>query len=573
MITINVLPEEELLSVIDKIVTSQQPDIRLIIPNGARILESVENFSLIKREAEGAGKVVSVATADPRARSFAQSVGLAVFAVPLSYQDENLNAAAFRPSMSDILPPSFSVHSVVPRAGQVKPIANISSVHPAEEPKERQVDKNKDRNFITEESRDIIDPLLFPESGHEFTDTNDKKELSQRDKNIFISVIKKFGSWPFLITISGGLAAVIVAYALFLSPRAELTIIPRTDDFSSDFSFVVATDPGSDDISGQMVEIQKEASAEISSSGTATVEDKAHGTVKIFNAYSSSQQTLVETTRLVSQDGKLFRTAATVVIPGATIDNGEIIPSSIDVPIIANEAGPEYNIGPSTFSIPGFQGTPKYTKFFGRSSEAMVGGAKGTVKVVSDTDVKKAEDAASKDALAQAEEEFAQKIPDGFKLLDSARFLNQETLSNAASGDKMDSIRSISKVRIRAMLFREDDIYSMINVLLEKQFTAQVEPVAGSIKIDYSVPTLELDKGRMKLEVKVDERVAWKVDIADIKNEIAGKSEEEIKQIIGARSDIASGKATFRPAWVDKAPSDVSRITIKLILDANTSSE
>ena len=65
MITINVLPEEELLSVIDKIVTSQQPDIRLIIPNGARILESVENFSLIKREAEGAGKVVSVATADP----------------------------------------------------------------------------------------------------------------------------------------------------------------------------------------------------------------------------------------------------------------------------------------------------------------------------------------------------------------------------------------------------------------------------------------------------------------------------------------------------------------------------
>src|SRR3989344_8169719 len=108
MITISITQEEELLSVIDKIVTSAQPEIRLVVPNGARILESVENFSLIKREAEAAGKTVSVATGDPRARSFAQAAGLAVFAVSLqSYEENELNY--FRPRMSDILPPATSI--------------------------------------------------------------------------------------------------------------------------------------------------------------------------------------------------------------------------------------------------------------------------------------------------------------------------------------------------------------------------------------------------------------------------------------------------------------------------------
>ncbi|OHA51403.1 MAG: hypothetical protein A3A97_00980 [Candidatus Terrybacteria bacterium RIFCSPLOWO2_01_FULL_40_23] len=557
MITISISQDEELLSVIDKIVTSTQPEIRLVVPNGARILESVENFSLIKREAEAAGKTVSVATGDPRARSFAQAAGLAVFAVSLqSYEENELNY--FRPRMSDILPPSASIKHSQPPDQEVAP-----TTHFIKEPKVQRAPVKLEE--IKEEHEILDRKEFFPKTEVTQIKNDEEEKIPVAAKISFRAVVHKLESWPILLVIGGALAAVVVAYALFFSPRAELSIVPRSDDFSSNFTFNVAVNPGAEDIAGQSVEIEKEGVGEVSASGSAVVEDKATGTVKIFNAYSSAPQTLVDTTRLVSQDGKLFRTSATVVIPGATIEDGEIIPSSIDVPVIASEPGSEYNIGPATFSIPGFQGTPKYTKFYGRSSVAMSGGAKGTVKVITAEDVKKAEEAATKDVLAQAEKEFAEKIPDGFLLLDDAKFMNQETLSNQETDDKADSVKAVSKVKIRALLFREEDIHVKINAMLSEQFSAQVEPVADSVKIDYTVPSLDLDKGTMKLAVNVNEKVAWKVDVEDIKQQIAGKSEEEIKKIIGSRSDIASGVVTFRPGWADTAPEDISRITIKLL--------
>lgn len=557
MITISIAQEEELLSVIDKIVISTQSEIRLVVPNGARILESVENFSLIKREAEAAGKVVSVATGDLRARSFAQAAGLPVFAVSLqSYGENELNY--FRPRMSDILPPSNAVKNQYNVVAPDEPSIFVVKDADAEFIEERR--KNKDRKEEKKEKK------FFPQNSDEFKVTTTLESKPFAAKSIIATgFLKKISSWPFLFMAGGGFAAIIVAYVLFFLPKAELSIVPRTDDFASNFTFKVAVNPERDDIAGQQVEIEKEGTGEALATGSATVEDKSMGVVKIFNAYSSASQTLVDTTRLVSQDGKLFRISATVVIPGATIEDGEIIPSSADVPVVAGEAGSEYNIAPSTFSIPGFQGTPKYTKFYGRSSSSMTGGAKGTVKVISDDDIKKAEEAASKEVLMRAEQEFTEKIPDGFMLLDNAKFLSQETLSNQQINDKADLVKSVSRVKIKALLFKEDDIHTKINALLQEQFSAQVESIADSVKIDYKVPNLDLEKGIMKLTVNVNEKVAWKVDIEDIKKAIVGKSEEEIKEIIGARSDVGSGIVTFKPAWISKAPDDIARIEIKLL--------
>ncbi len=560
MKTITILPEEELLSIIDKVVTADVAELRLVVPSGARILESVENFSLLKREAEGAGKVVSVSTADARARSFAQKAGLPVFAVALHGAPEEPVVTYFRPRMSDILPPT-GVH--VPPARPFERRLPEKEVKPVAAPMHTQQEEMPVPEISRVEILDAKPKKEVVETGIEFP----KTEFSEKEPApSWFSIGRIFGSWPALVAVGGGVSAVIVAYAFFLSPKAELIITPRTDTVSSTFTFSIAVNPGDNDIAGQVVEIQKEAFGEISASATADVEDKARGTVRIFNSYSSSPQTLVDTTRLVSQDGKLFRTTVTVVVPGATIDGGEVIASSIDVPVIASEAGPDYNIGPSTFSIPGFQGTSKYTKFFGKSSEAMTGGAKGTVKVVTADDIKKAEETASQDALAQAESEFSQKVPQDFILLKDARFLSQETLSNHEANDHADTVRATSRVRIRALLFKEGDIQAKIAQQLAEQFSADVEPIEGSVIYEYAVPSLDLDNGKMTISVKVSESVAWKVGVEEIRSQIAGKNEDEIKQIIEARSDVEHGTATFRPGWVTEAPEDPERIEVKVLL-------
>ena len=102
---------------------------------------------------------------------------------------------------------------------------------------------------------------------------------------------------------------------------------------------------------------------------------KASGTITAFNEYGSEPQLLVASTRFLSSNGKIFRTTKDVYIPGANIIDDEIIPSSIDVEVVANYLGAEYNIGQSDFTIPGFKGTVKYAGFYGKSDTAMSGGS------------------------------------------------------------------------------------------------------------------------------------------------------------------------------------------------------
>ena len=88
------------------------------------------------------------------------------------------------------------------------------------------------------------------------------------------------------------------------------------------------------------------------------------------------------------------------------IEEGEIVPSSIDVEVVADEPGKEYNIGPTTFSIPGFKGSPKYEGFYGKSTKPMTGGLIHQGKVVSEEDVARAETELKEALLEEAQEEL-----------------------------------------------------------------------------------------------------------------------------------------------------------------------
>ena len=123
--------------------------------------------------------------------------------------------------------------------------------------------------------------------------------------------------------------------------------------------------------------LQNEMSEELwlGESGT-----KAFGTITVFNGYSSEPQLLIASTRFLSSNERIFRTTKNIDIPGAQLNDDEIIPSSISVEIVADYLGAEYNIGPSDFTIPGFKGSPKYQGFYGKSSTAMSGGSSDTIE-------------------------------------------------------------------------------------------------------------------------------------------------------------------------------------------------
>jgi hypothetical protein len=127
------------------------------------------------------------------------------------------------------------------------------------------------------------------------------------------------------------------------------------------------------------IEINKEKSAV--PTGVKEVETKASGQIIIYNAFSSATQPLVRNTRFETPDGKIYRIKQSLSVPGASIKDGETIPGSIEATVYADEAGEEYNISLTDFTIPGFKGGPRFDKFYARSKTPMSGGFMGKISV------------------------------------------------------------------------------------------------------------------------------------------------------------------------------------------------
>jgi len=96
---------------------------------------------------------------------------------------------------------------------------------------------------------------------------------------------------------------------------------------------------------------------------------RAYGTMTIFNDTDIPQR-FIRNTRFESPNGKIFRIPQSVTIPAKTGN----VPGSITSTVFADTTGPEYNIPPTNFTVPGFKGTDRYNLFYGRSYQPMSGG-------------------------------------------------------------------------------------------------------------------------------------------------------------------------------------------------------
>src|SRR3989344_6062534 len=105
--------------------------------------------------------------------------------------------------------------------------------------------------------------------------------------------------------------------------------------------------------------ISGEESKVVQDTKTKDVIEKAKGTVLIYNNFSSVPQRLDIDTRLEGSNGKIYKTVKKIVVPGMRSS----APGSVEVGIYAAAGGEEYNSGPLDFTIFGFKGTPKYSKF------------------------------------------------------------------------------------------------------------------------------------------------------------------------------------------------------------------
>jgi len=419
---------------------------------------------------------------------------------------------------------------------------------------------------------DIYPPSKITPEEDRSSQTTEEEMVRPVHKKRSSFSLRKF----FIVSISLSLAGVTV-FSYFNFTKAEIRIWPKTqflefrEKITADIKFN-QNDPAlymeKRMIPARLVEEEKNGSQQFPSTGKFLKEIKAKGQIRLFNSYSTASQTLVASTRFISSEGRLFKSLEKVTIPGAKYDSkGKLQAGYVDVEAEASEAGDDYNIAPSTFSIPGFVGTAKYTAFYGKSFSPMAGGFKGEVPQVTQGDLDRAKATLTAKILEDSKSSIRNKIDKDYILLNEA--LKEEVIEASSlvpAGSQADSFNYQIKIKIKALVFKKSDLENFAKefILLNAPEGKVVDE--KSMKINYSQSGVNFDSGEINLDFDFSANVYRDINERDIKEVLKGKSVKEANFILEAQPEISKIEIKFWPLPLSKIPSSIEQIKIKLDL-------
>ncbi len=396
-----------------------------------------------------------------------------------------------------------------------------------------------------------------------------EKEYRPRFKKPEFKISKKLSSSFFIPLV----LILIGIFCYFTLSKAEIEIWPESEVLTFETKLTIDKTAENVDllnkvIPGKIFEEEKTITEEFSSSGVVLKEKKAEGIIRVYNAYSTSPQVLIARTRFVSADGKLFRTPTKITIPGGHYENGKFILGYLDVQVKADQPGPEYNIDPSTFSIPGFAGTARYTKFYGKSFQAMTGGFREEAPQVTQGDLDQAQKMLEEKALKDCKAALKEKISPEFILLDGildSKII--ETFSLARPKEELEKFSFQVKTSSTALVFKTEDAENFARDFIFSQIPEDKQLYQESLKITYSLENVNLELAKATLSLQMEAKIYSDIDTENLKKGLSRKSLTEAKLFLEDQPQITQVLVKFWPFWVKKVPEDIEKIKIKLNLD------
>ncbi len=359
------------------------------------------------------------------------------------------------------------------------------------------------------------------------------------------------------------------ASVYFFLPKATIVLHLKTEEKSASLMIEANTQAKSVDEKEKVVpaaleQITKEKNGEFDATGSQSGAGKSTGKVVIYNEFSSENQPLVATTRLQTSDGKIFRITKGVIVPGVTKVGGETKPGAIEVEVVADKPGKEYDIEPTTFKIPGFEGGPKYEKFHAESVKPMKGGSGEGAAIVTAQDLAKAKEK----LVAEAKKEILDDLKG--KLGDSRHFFGDTTLfdiisssSSEKAGAQAQKFTFTVNLKARILSFQKSDVEKLIEQGEKASGikTAQIDFEKG---VNYILSEADVGKGFLKFEAKTDFRLSEGVDLENFKKGSLGKNESELENFIKSYPSIKSVDVNFWPFFSSRVPISERRVKIEI---------
>lgn len=352
----------------------------------------------------------------------------------------------------------------------------------------------------------------------------------------------------------------------FLFSKAQILIVLKTKDVVLNENLSASLNSAALVLPFELTHLSDEASK------TIILEEKdfresAKGKVLLYNKFSSSPQTLSVDTRLEGSNGKIYKTKTKVTIPGMS-KNG--VPGQISADIYAAAEGEDYNSPPLDFKIFGFKGTPKYEKFYGRSSGDIAGGIVGRSRQVSD--LQKAETEKELKTILDNKlfNKISSQIP-GFLLYKDATFLKVDDIVIGPVSSDGSVILTLKGV-LYGVIFNEEKLTKkIVKDNLEKYDNSEVYiPNIKDLTFSMSAQTDFFNKENISFDsmkyinfnLSGSAKIVSKLDVNKFTAELLNKPKNDFNQILLQYPNINSALVKLSPPWIQSFPGKIKNIKV-----------
>lgn len=419
-------------------------------------------------------------------------------------------------------------------------------------------DIDSQKKFFSE----LVSEMKAKGSSSENNEMSIKKEKTQRSLGLYRRLVIKFVVLVVLL-------AAAVAYFSFSQLTISLTLKGETINDNlllkiSDNSSVKSTstptildqtDPR-ETVNGNIKEVKTSVEKSYPATGETYLGEEIVGQVKIINN-SAKSQALVATTRILSQDNKLFRIKNAVNVPAG---------AEVTVDIYSDKPSADLALEPTTFTIPGLW-LGLQDKIYAKSTEKFIYTQK-VKRYVNVSDLERATKDITDTLIKTAKEEAGA----GLSANNNWLYLADESPAvkvAAKNGSEQDNFVASASGRIVAVYFPKDQAAKLaaakLNLLIpdDKELT-EFKPE----NISYSLEDYDAASNTATVKAVFSGVMVLKGDSEVINpKQLVNLSAEQIITYLKSQPEIKDYSLNFSPSFIKKAPSLADRI--KVVINKN----
>lgn len=528
--TIYVDVEEEITGIVSKVQKSSKDIVALVLPKRASVLQSTVNMKLLKRSSEQAGKKLVLITSESRILPLAGAVGVFVAA--------NLTSKPYIP------PSPTSGESIAPADSEdvsIDPDTPVSQLAP-------------DAKFADETGEGLEIDNTQPKT----PSAEDAKKSSGKK-----SKVPSFSRFRKKLIIGGVALLALIAFlvwAIVFAPSAQVIVRANTSELPLNIELradktVDQASPAERVVRASTAELEKEDSETVQASGEKNNGDKASGSVNM-TAKSCAPDLNEEPANVPSGTG-LSHNGNTYLTQSATSfsnlegpdDSGNCNVYSSDEPtnIRAQSPGKNANTNNSSFTVAG------------RSDVSAQGSASGgnddIVKVVSDTDIKKARERLNSKQNTTQDEMTEQLSSEGYTAIESSfEASDPDYDANPSVNSEADEVTVTSTTDYTMLGVNTEDIRRVIEEEVKNQENGENQSILSDGLNTSSFEVLSESEEIAIVRLSTTVVAGPDVDEEALKSQVEGKKDGEAEDILNGMSGFSDAEVSVSPFWVTKIP-------------------